>query len=410
LRETLARIARELPDLRIVEVPSGTKCFDWVVPPEWNIKDAYIVAPDGRKFARFKENNLHVVGYSTPVRKTVSREDLESHLFSLPDQPDAIPYVTSYYKRGWGFCIPHAERERLSPGTYQVVIDSELNPEGSLTYGELLIPATTTTDQEIFLSTYVCHPSMANNELSGPAVATYLAKWLLERRHRRYGYRFVFVPETIGSITYLARNLEVLKPRVIAGFNVTCVGDELGYSYLPTRHGNTLSDRVALHVLEHFAPVFTRYSFQDRGSDERQYNAPGIDLPVVSVMRSKYGSYRQYHTSLDNLEFVSAIGLGGGYETLRRCLNGLEDNLTYRATVLGEPQLGKRDLYPAARMKGDPKPRLLLDLLAYADGNTDLLGIAEKTGHPLWDLAEAAATLVTSGLLEEIQLGLEQNR
>lgn len=401
VRQTLHILKRELPQLLLQSVPSGTKCFDWTIPPEWIIRDAYIVDPEGRQFARFKDHNLHVVGYSEPVNLRLSLNELEPHLHSLPEQPDAIPYVTSYYKRTWGFCLRDTERQSLREGDYEVVIDSALDDNGQLDYAELLIPATTDTSAEILLSTYVCHPSMANNELSGPVVATALSKWLSHLPERRHNYRIIFIPETIGAITYLSRNLEHLKRNVVAGFNVSCVGDDRAYSYLPTRNGNTMSDHIAQHVLKHKVGDYIEYTFQDRGSDERQYNAPGVDLPIASVMRSKFGSYPEYHTSDDDLDLVTPTGLQGGFDVLQLCLMSLEANQTYRATVLCEPQLSNYGLYPTARKKGDPKPRDLLNVLAYSDGQTPLLDIARLLDQPVWELAKAAVTLTNVGLLEE---------
>lgn len=383
VRETL-KIIQKYISVKLYEVPTGTKVFDWTVPPEWNIRNAYIIDKEGSKVLDFKKNNLHVIGYSTPINKSVSLPELQEHLYSLPNQPDAIPYITSYYKERWGFCISHKDRRKLKDGKYRVCIDSELK-NGSLTYGELIIHGK--SKKEIFLSTYVCHPSMANNELSGPAVVTFLAKWILSEP-RRYTYRIIFIPETIGSITYLSKNLKIMKRNMLAGFNVSCVGDNKVYSYLPTRTGDTYADKVALNILSFKHPNFIKWSFLDRGSDERQYNAPGVDLPVCSLMRSKYATYPEYHTSLDNLDFVSSEGLAGAYEVLKECLKLIEENHTYKVNCLGEPQLGKRGLYPTMSTKSstNDKVRRMMDFIAYADGKNDLVDISNKIHVPVWEL------------------------
>lgn len=390
----------QLDDLNFFEVATGTQCFDWEVPKEWNIKDAYILTPDGNKICDFKVSNLHVVGYSAPVDQEISLEMLQNHLYSLPDQPDAIPYITSYYQERWGFCLTEHERETLKPGTYQVYIDSELTA-GSLTYGELIIAGE--TEQEVFLSSYLCHPSMANNELSGPVVTAFLAKWLLSLPSRRYTYRIIIIPETIGSITYLSRHYQAMKNNIIAGFNITCVGDERAYSYLPSRTGATLADQVAKHVLAHTHPDYVSYSFLDRGSDERQYCSSGIDLPVCSIMRSKYGCYPEYHTSLDDLELVTASGLLGSYQALKKAIQCLEANETLSTTVLGEPQLGKRGLYPTIGTKeGGAKVQNMMNFLAYCDGLSSNLEIAEKIKVPLWELDDIINQLKAEKLLKSI--------
>ncbi len=398
VRQTLARLKNLVP-LKVHEVKTGTRAFDWTVPREWNIRDAYVMDAKGNKVIDFKKNNLHIVGYSVPIDTTVSLAELQEHLYSLPDRPDAIPYVTSYYEERWGFCIAHTAREKLTKGEYRVFIDSDLK-KGSLTYGELIIPGE--SKKEVFISAYVCHPSMANNELSGPVVTTFLAKWLLSKP-RKYTYRIIFIPETIGSILYLSRHLKTMKRNTIAGFNVTCVGDARAYGYLPTRAGDTYADKVALNVLSFKHPDFIAYSFLDTRSDERRYNAPGIDLPVCAVTRSKYGTYPEYHTSLDNLDVVSPEGLAGAYEVLKECLVSIEENRTYKMNCLGEPQLGKRGLYPTISTPTSAvEVERMIDFISYADGKNDLIDISNKTKTPVWELYPIAEKLMKADLLTEV--------
>jgi aminopeptidase-like protein len=399
VRVTLAGIQERLPGLQILCVSSGTQAFDWTVPDEWTIRDAYIADESGKRVIDFQQHNLHVVSYSEPVDLWLDRNELEHYLHSLSDQPDAIPYVTSYYKRRWGFCLTHNQRVAMPQGLYHVVVDSDLKP-GVLNYAELILPGE--TDEEVLLSTYICHPSMANNELSGPVVTTALAQWLQSLEKRRYTYRIVFIPETIGSIVYLSRNINQMKQRVVAGFNITCIGDDRCYSYLPSRTGSTLSDQAALHVLKHTDSNFKRYSWLDRGSDERQYCAPGVDLPIATIMRSKYGEYPEYHTSLDNFEVVTASGLEGGFIALRRAIEVVEQNIYLETTVLCEPQLGKRGLYPTLGAKGSGEQvRTMMNLISYCDGSRTLLEIANLIEEPFWDLMVIVEKLLTHGLLEK---------
>jgi len=277
------------------------------------------------------------------------------------------------------------------------MIDSELKP-GILNFGELILPGE--SKQEVFLSTYICHPSMANNELSGPVVTTALAQWITSLKNRRYTYRIIFIPETIGSIVYLSRNLNYLKQQVIAGFNITCVGDDRCYSYLPSRNGNTLSDKVALHVLKHTDPEFKSYSWLERGSDERQYCAPGVDLPIATIMRSKYGEYPEYHSSLDDLNLITPLGLEGGYTALKKAIEIIEINVHLESTVLGEPQLGKRGLYPTLSTKDSGvEVRTMMNILTYCDGDLSLLEIAELIDEPFWELVPIMEKLIEHGLL-----------
>jgi len=401
-RESLFRLNKYMPDMKIIDIPSGTKCFDWEVPLEWNIRDAYIIDPNGNKIVDFKISNLHVMGYSIPVDMKINLTELQDHIYSLPEQPNAIPYITSYYNERWGFCMTHVLRETLQDGEYEVFIDSTL-ANGCLNYGELIIPGT--TDEEIFLSTYLCHPSMANNELSGPVVTTFIAKWLLENSPNRYTYRIIIIPETIGSIAYLSRNLDEMKKKVVAGFNISCIGDERAYSYLPSRSGNTPSDKAATHVLRNLHPEYITYSYLDRGSDERQYCSPGVDLPVCSIMRSKYGKYPEYHTSLDDLNFVTSKGLHGGYEVLRKSIECLEFNIIFKTTVLCEPQLGKRGLYPTMSTKTSvgAKIKYMMNILAYSDGEHSLINIADLINIPVWEIYEIAENLEKAGLLKRVE-------
>ena len=394
VRQTL-QILSEVVPLIIKEVPSGTKVFDWVIPDEWNINDAYVKDAEGNRVIDFKKSNLHIVNYSVPFVGTLSLEELREHLHTLPDQPRLIPSVTSYYTKKWGFCLAHNEYEKLEEGNYEVRIDSILEP-GSLTYGELFIEGE--IDTEILLSTYICHPSMANNELSGPVVAAYIAKHLLTNgKTPYYSYRVLFIPERIGSLTYLHFNLEHLKRKVSGGYVITCVGDPGVFSYLKTRQGNSLVDRVSVHVLKHMSSDFRIYDFLDRGSDEIQYNYPGIDLNVGSLMRTKYDEYSEYHTSGDDLDFVTPEGLEGSLEMYKCCLNVFENNRIYVNTLLCEPQLSKRGLISGLSKKGAQSiqtQRLIMNILAYCDGNHDLLSIADKMEKPIWALFPVAKKLL----------------
>jgi aminopeptidase-like protein len=400
VRETLRFIKGLVPELQVFEVPTGTHAFDWVVPKEWSIRDAWIADANGKKIIDFRENNLHCMGYSAPIDKIVTREELELYLYSLPNQPNAIPYVTSYYKENSGFCLTQTQRDSLGIGPFHIFIDSQLF-DGHLSYGELLIPGE--SPESILFSTYICHPSLANNELSGPVVALALAKYVKSLKNKRYSYRFLFTVETIGSIYYISKHLEELKKNLVCGWVLTCIGDDRNYSYVPTRNGNTLTDNISRRVLKDLVEKYVEYSWLDRGSDERQYNSPGVNLPVGSLMRTKYGEYPEYHTSLDTLDVISPEGLAGGLSMLVQAVNILETNDTYRVNVECEPQLGKRGMYPNTSTKSSgAQVRNLMNVISFLDGELDLLGISEICGISYNEVVSIINKLGDVGLVEKV--------
>lgn len=396
--KTLEILQGEVANLSIDFFPSRKKVFDWTVPSEWSVKEAYIIDPNGNKICDYSINNLHLVGYSEPTSGKYSRDQLEPYLHSLAEQPEAIPYLTSYYKKSWGFCISHNERESLPDGEYTVKIDSELSP-GRINYGELLVPGL--SSREVFFSTYICHPSMANNELSGPVLAVALARYI-QSINPFYSYRFVFLPETIGAIAYLEKHFSELKENMLAGFVLTCVGDERVFSYMPSRKGNTVADRFAKKTLQNLKINYKSYSWGDRGSDERQYCAPGIDLPVCSIMRSKYGEYPEYHTSLDRLgDVVTPQGLQQSYDFYRSLIDELEANRFPRVTTLCEPKLDQRGLYPPMLEKGDYKRyKPTQDVISECDGTQTPEEIAKRTGLSSQGVAEILKVLAAKELIK----------
>ena len=398
VRATLERIRQIIP-LSVYEIPSGTRVFDWLVPREWNIRDAYIKTPSGEKIAEFKKNNLHVLNYSIPVQKKVTLDELLPHLFTLPAHPDWIPYRTSYYKENWGFCITDSQLQSLPDGEYEVFIDSTL-ADGHLTYGEYVIQGE--TSEEILVSCHVCHPSLCNDNLSGIALSSYLADYLSKQR-LRYTYRFLFIPGTIGSITWLALN-EEKAANIKNGLVVTCVGDGGALTYKKSRRESAEKDRAVLHVLRNTREDIREIDFYPYGYDERQYCSPGFNLAVGSLSRSSHGPYPEYHTSAVNLELVNPRYLQESFETFVDVIDVLENNRAYvNLNPKCEPQLGKRGLYSSV---GAPegqkiKEMALLWVLNLSDGGYDLLDIAERSGESFRDIQNAARALLDCELLRE---------
>jgi len=389
-RETLGILKRRVP-LEVREVPSGTRVFDWTVPKEWNIRDAYVRGPGGGKVIDFARSNLHVVSYSVPVRRTMPLAELKAHLRTLPDHPDWIPYRTSYYREDWGFCLSHRDLLALEDGDYEVVIDSTL-ADGSLTYGELFLEGR--TGDEILISAHACHPSLANDNLSGVGLAAALAGSLAGAR-RSYSYRFLFIPGTIGAITWLALN-EDRVGRIKAGLVLTGLGDAGRLTYKRSRRGDAVIDRAAAHVLGQASPPGRVLAFSPYGYDERQYCSPGFDLPVGRLSRTPFAEYPEYHTSADNLDFVSARALGDSFDKTREILDILEQDETFvNLSPKGEPQLGKRGLYAEA----GAEEMALLWVLNLSDGGHSLLDIAERSGLGFEAVRKAADKLAGAKLL-----------
>jgi aminopeptidase-like protein len=397
LRQTLDTVRQHIP-LNLHEVPSGSEVFDWTVPNEWNIRDAYIKNAQGERLVDFRKHNLHVVSYSVPVNRRMSLEELTPHLFTLPDHPEWIPYRTSYYKETWGFCLSHREFERLQEGQYEVCIDSILTP-GNLTLGECYLAGE--IEDEVLFSCHCCHPSLANDNLSGIALAVAIAKRLSEVSHR-YSYRFLFVPGTIGSITWLALN-EAKTDRIRHGLVLSCVGDAGGFSYKKSRRGDAEIDRAALHVLKADEAPHRVVEFFPYGYDERQYCSPGFNLAVGCLMRSQHGTFPEYHTSADNLAFIQPSALGQSFAKVLEIVQVLEQNRVYlNQKPKCEPRLGKRGLYGGlgGTRRGEFGELALLWVLNLSDGQQDLLAIAERSGIRFREIAAAADALRACGLLE----------
>lgn len=376
VKKTLSIIQKEIPQLKIKKFKSGTKVFDWNIPEEWNVRDAYVIDKYNDRIIDFKKNNLHLVGYSIPIKKNITKKELFKNLYFLKNQPKAIPYITSYYKRRWGFCISYNEYKILDKryslnDKFKIVINSNLNKKGNLNYGELILKGK--SKKEILISTYICHPSMANNELSGPIVSMGLINYFKNKKLNKT-LRFIFIPETIGSISYLSKNIKYLKENVVGGYNLSCIGDERQHSCMFSKYQNSPSDEAIIEAYKLLnIKNYKVYSFLKRGSDERQYNSPGIDLKISSIFRTKYGEYPEYHTSSDNFNLVTLKGCVGGFNVARKSIEILLKRIYPKYKIMCEPQMGKRGLYPTLSTKNEKKLTIsYMDFLQYADGTNSL--------------------------------------
>lgn len=406
IRQTLGMIGERIP-LQTVDTPTGTPVFDWAIPKEWNIRDGYIKSSTGKRLVDFKESNLHVLNYSTPVRATIPLSELRPHLYTIPEHPGWIPYRTSYYHENWGFCLSHNQMLALEEDNYEVCIDSTLEA-GSLTYGECYLSGRST--DEVLISCHACHPSLANDNLAGLTVATALAE-SLAKLDLRYSYRFLFIPGTIGAITWLARNRETAA-RIRHGLVLTCIGDSAGFHYKRSRRGTAEIDRAAAHVLKHQNESYELLDFSPYGYDERQYCSPGFDLPVGCLMRSVWGTFPEYHTSADNLDFIKPQSMAASLRLCVAIVNVLENNLRYRnRNPFCEPQLGRRNLYRSAggdNIGAEINARLWV--LNLSDGEHSLLDIAERSGLPFVAVSDAAELLCRNDLLSVVADGAEAAR
>jgi len=400
VRKTLEIIKEHMP-IEIIEVSSGTQVFDWNVPREWNIKDAYVKNSNGEKIIDFNQSNLHVLNYSIPVNMKMSLEELKEHLYTLPDYTDWIPYLTSYYKDNWGFCLTHKQYEKLGEDTYEVVIDSTLE-DGKLTFGEVYLKGK--CDEEVLFSCYICHPSLCNDNLSGTVLLTFLSKLLLDI-DLKYSYRFLFIPETIGAITWLSLNEDKIS-NIKHGLVATCVGDPGIPTYKKTRNGDAIIDKAVQKVLLDSGDKYDIVDFFPSGSDERQFSSPGFDLPVGSLMRTMYGRFPEYHTSADNLDFVKSQYLADSLEKYLKTIFILENNTTYlNLNPKCEPQLGKRGLY---RMIGSQKTSGIDEIAMFwvlnlSDGTNSLLDISIRSEQTFQQIKDAADALYAHDLLKEVE-------
>ena len=378
-RKFLVNIKKKIKKLKIKEIRSGTKVFDWTIPDEWNVTDGYIMKRNGEKIINFKENNLHIVGYSAPVNQMMNFKELKKKIHLIKKFPSAIPYITSYYKRDWGFCMSYNTFKKMNDKEYFIKIKSNFNKKGSLSYGELLVKGK--SKKEILISCNICHPSMMSNELSGPAIAVQLSKIILKRSNY-YSYRIIFIPETIGAIAYLSRNFKNMKKNFVAGYHLTCLGIGKDYSIIKSIKEESYSNRVAKQILDNLK-YKKIYSFLDRGSDERQFNSPGIDLNVCTLMRSKFFEFKEYHNSMDDLKKTTPKYMQNSYEFILKIINLIENDFKVKAKIKCEPFLSKRGLYRS--LNKNEKLNLLdldiINVLSYAN-NLKISEICQKTNRP----------------------------
>ncbi len=401
--KTLKVIKKEFPKIKIKKIKSGTKVFDWIVPSEWNVSDAYVLDKNGLKIIDFKKNNLHLLGYSTPVKKTLTKKNLFKKLHFLKNQPKAIPYSTSYYKKKWGFCVSYNEFKKFDKkysikDKFKINIDSNFKAKGNLNYGELILKGK--SKQEILISTYICHPSMANNELSGPIVSMGLINYFSKQKLNKT-LRFIFIPETIGSISYLSINLNHLKKNVIGGYNLSCIGDDRQHSCMFSKFENSPSDEA---IIESYKKLkikkYKIYSFLNRGSDERQYNSPGVDLRISSIFRTKYGEYPEYHTSKDNFNLVTLKGITGGYTVAKTAVKIMLNKTYPKYKFICEPQMSKKGLYPTHSTKNKNKSTFnYMNFLQYSDGYHSLEKISNLIKIDLKSLKQINTLLLKKNLI-----------
>ncbi len=387
-KKTLQVMKEYLPNLKIRNFKCGKKVFDWIIPSEWNLNDAFVIDKNGNKIIDFKKNNLHIVSYSTPIKKKISKKKLIDNLYYLKKQPQAIPYITSFYKKRWGFCLSYNQFKKFQKkynddDVFSVLIDSSFKKKGKLNYGEVVLKGK--SKQEILISTYICHPSMANNELSGPIVSMSLINYFKKQKLNKT-LRFVFIPETIGSIAYINKNLKQMKTNICGGYNLSCIGDDRNHSCMLSKFEDSASDESLIEAYKTLSIKYKKHSFLKRGSDERQYSSPGVDLPITSIFRTMYGQYKEYHTSLDDFSVVTYNGIKGGFNVAKKAIENLQNKIIPINKIICEPKLDKRNLYSTLGTKSKERmiePRKIINFLMYSNGRYSINKISQVTNIKL---------------------------